>query len=245
MMHADDRPQTCDLLASYYLAKLAVVEAGFEHEIAWQEQQRLDDVDETEFLREAAWVVLSSGMRESVIRRVFPAVETAFGHWQSAAWIVEHGTECRTAAQRAFGHERKIDAVLEISRVVASRGVTALLAALREDGPDSLLSLPYMGPATSKHLAKNLGVDVAKPDRHLVRVAEATGYASPSSLCEDLSRIVGDTTAVVDLVIWRFATLSSEYLEFFCQRRCSGRPASSEAWVERSPYHGPRCAAVG
>lgn len=99
------RPQTCDLLASYYLAKLAVIEAGFEHEISWQERRRLDEVDETLFLREAAWVVLSSEMRESVIRRIFPAIESAFGHWRSAAWIVEHGSECKTRAKQAFRHE--------------------------------------------------------------------------------------------------------------------------------------------
>ena len=101
----------------------------------------------------------------------------------------------------------------------------------------------------AKDLAKNLGVDTAKPDRHLVRVAEATGYASPASLCEHLARMVGDTVAVVDLVIWRFATISADYLEFFRRRRCSGVHARSDhqqttgsrtiAW---SP-HGPRCVA--
>jgi hypothetical protein len=245
MTLAGDRPQTCDLLASYYLAKLAVVGAGFEHEISWQEQRCLDEVDERSFLREAAWVVLSSGMRESVIRRLFPSIEVAFGHWNSAAWIVEHRCECKAMAQQAFRHERKIDAVLEISRVVASTGVIPLLEALRERGPDALLPLPYMGPATSRHLAKNLGVDTAKPDRHLVRVAEATGYPSPSSLCEHLAELVGDSAAVVDLVIWRFATICAEYLAFFGERRCSGPPLGGEWRAERSSHHGPRCVAAG
>jgi len=238
----DGRPQTCDLLASYCLAKLAIVEAGFEHEISWQEHRRLDEVDERLFLREAAWVVLSSGMRESVIRGVFPAVEAAFGHWNSARWIVEHQSECRARATEAFRHAGKVDALVEISLTVASRGVVSMLDDLRQRGPDALRTLPYMGPATSKHLAKNLGVDTAKPDRHLVRVAEATGYASPASLCEQLARMVGDTMAVVDLVIWRFATISADYLEFFQRRRCSGPPrgtSAPDAWA----HHGPRCAA--
>ncbi len=242
MMAVDERPESCDILASYFLAKLAVVEAGFEHEIAWQERRCIDDVDERLFLREAAWVVLSSGMRESVIRRLFPALEAAFGHWHSAAWIIDHRADCKVRAEQTFRHARKIDALIEISRTVASRGVVPLLADLRERGPDSLLTLPYMGPATSRHLAKNLGIDTAKPDRHLIRVAEATGYTSPASLCEHLARMVGDTIAVVDVVIWRFATISADYLEFFRRRRCSGVHGVT-SWAETWTPHGPRCRA--
>jgi hypothetical protein len=242
MTAVDGRPESCDLLTSYYLAKLAVVDAGFEDEIAWQERRCIDDVDERLFLREAAWVVLSSGMRESVIRRIFPAVEAAFGHWDSAPWIVEHQSECRSKATEAFRHARKVDALVEISRTVASCGVASLLDGLRARGPDSLRTLPYMGPATSRHLAKNLGVDTAKPDRHLVRVAEATGYASPAKLCEHLAHMVGDAVAVVDLVIWRFATISADYVNFFQHRRCSGRQ-SGASWGDTWPLHGPRCVA--
>jgi hypothetical protein len=242
MTAVDDRPESCDLLASYYLAKLVVVGAGFEDEIAWQERRCIDDVDERLFLREAAWVVLSSGMRESVIRGLFPTVEAAFGQWDSAHWIVEHQSECRAKAMEAFRNARKVDALVEIARTVASCGVASLLKDLREHGPDSLRRLPYMGPATSRHLAKNLGIDTAKPDRHLVRVAEATGYASPATLCEHLARMVGDAVAVVDLVIWRFATISGDYVKFFQQRRCSG-PQSGESWGDSWTLHGPRCGA--
>jgi hypothetical protein len=245
MKPADDGPESCDLLASYYLAKLAVVGAGFEQEITWQERQSMADITESVFLREAAWVVLSSGMRESVIRRLFPAVESAFGKWQSAGWIVKHRARCKAHAEHAFRHPGKLDALVEISRTVSSRGVASLLEDLRKHGPDSLRMLPYMGPATSRHLAKNLGIDTAKPDRHLVRVAKATGYGSADSLCEYVASIVGDTVAVVDLVIWRFATISADYLEFFGQRRCSGplrgHGASTEMWA----LHGPRCLATG
>lgn len=214
-MPAEARIQIRDLLTSYYLAKVAVVRAGYEHEIAWQEDRHLRAVDETTFLREAAWVVLSSGMREVVIRRVFPSVELAFGRWCSAAWIVDHHRQCRTRARKVFRHERKVDAVLTIARRIAASGVAPVLEAVRDRGPDALLPFPYMGPATSRHLAKNLGFNTAKPDRHLVRVALATGYASPAAMCEHISAWVGDTTAVVDVVIWRFATLCADYLDFF------------------------------
>jgi hypothetical protein len=204
-----------DLVAAYLLAKAAIVDAGFEKEIAWQERRCVDDVDETMFLREASWVVLSSGMREVIVRKLFPAVDAAFGSWRTAAWIVEHAADCIAQAMQVFRHTRKLEALVEIARIVEARSIEQILADLRTVGPSALLMLPYMGPATSKHLAKNLGIDIVKPDRHLVRVAEATGYDSPASLCEYIARAVDDRVAVVDLVIWRFATISSDYTEHF------------------------------
>jgi hypothetical protein len=57
------------LLAVLYLtAKERVIEAGFADEIDWQEKVSLEDLDESTFLRESAWVVLSSGFRETVLR---------------------------------------------------------------------------------------------------------------------------------------------------------------------------------
>jgi hypothetical protein len=57
------------LLAVLYLtAKERVIEAGFADEIDWQEEVSLEDLDESTFLRESAWVVLSSGFRETVLR---------------------------------------------------------------------------------------------------------------------------------------------------------------------------------
>jgi hypothetical protein len=34
-----------------------------------------------------------------------------------------------------------------------------------------------------------------------------------SPLCADIARVTGEKVSVVDLVLWRFATLDSNYLE--------------------------------
>lgn len=62
-------------------------------------------------------------------------------------------------------------------------------------------SLPWIGGITKYHLAKNLGVDVAKPDRWLERLAGAEG--ATVALCERLARETGDRIATVDVVLWR------------------------------------------
>ena len=53
----------------------------------------------------------------------------------------------------------------------------------------------------------------AKPDRHLVRIAGALGARSVDHLCRPLAEFSGDPVSVVDLVLWRFATLRTDYVE--------------------------------
>ena len=72
-----------------------------------------------------------------------------------------------------------------------------------------------VGASTAFHLAKNLGVPVVKPDRHLLRVSNAAGFESPHDLCAVIADIVGDSVSVVDLVIWRYATLKPSYSSDF------------------------------
>ena len=203
------------LAEAYLSAKESVIACGFAHEVDWQDGVRFSDLTETGFLREAAWVVLSSGMAESVIRAKFGSISDVFLQWQSASAIVAQASKCRAAALRVFGHMAKIDAIITIAKRVFGTGFQAFAATVVKEGVEFLRTLPYMGPATSYHLAKNIGLDVVKPDRHLTRVAVAAGYESPRLLCEQISQIIGDRVAVVDLVIWRFATLNPRYAEYF------------------------------
>ncbi|EQB65179.1 MAG: hypothetical protein AMDU3_IPLC00003G0031 [Thermoplasmatales archaeon I-plasma] len=80
---------------------------------------------------------------------------------------------------------------------------------------DYLETLPYIGPVTKYHLGKNLGMDVAKPDRHLQRLADRWGFRDVQQMCRVISLGSGYSIAVVDQVLWRF---------------CADRPA--EVWSE-------------
>ena len=203
------------IIDRYLDAKEMVIRAGFSSEIDWQDDVSFSEVTEPDFLREAAWVVLSSGMRESVVRGKFPDISSAFYSWTSAQQIVHNVGRCRRLALKAFSHGPKIEAIITIARRIDGEGFESFTSRIQQDGIDFITSLPFMGPATSYHLAKNIGLDVVKPDRHLLRVAAAAGYPSPTSLCEDISKLVGDKVSVVDLVIWRFATLNPGYEAVF------------------------------
>ena len=196
-------------------AKRHVIEAGYAYEIDWQDTVAFDSVTERDFLREAAWVVLSCGMRESVVRSKFPAISLAFLDWESAEQIVAHRRACYKAALRYFNHQKKIEAIVEIAEHVLESKFPVVRNSVQREGVDYLMQLPFMGPATSRHLAKNIGLSMAKPDRHLMRIATEAGYGSPQLMCGDIAALVGDKVAVVDLVLWRYATLDKNYLDLF------------------------------
>ena len=200
---------------NYLAAKNILMNAGFDEEIRWQNELSFSGISETDLLRESAWVILSSGMRETVIRMKFPSFSEAFFDWSNAKLIITQSNKCERRAKKIFNHHGKIKAILKFAEVLNRMGCYDFKATLRNEGVSFIRTLPYMGPATSYHFAKNIGLNEVKPDRHLSRVAQCAGYENPRLLCEDISRATGDKISVVDLVIWRFATVTPNYIEYF------------------------------
>lgn len=205
------------LVDAYLAARNDVVRAGYSDELRWQQSSDFAHLSERGFLRESAWVVLASGMRETVVRKKFPRISAAFQWWRSSKAIVRKRHECKRQALRVFGHVGKIDAILTITSRVNEQGFVELKDRIAREGVDYIRTLPFMGPATSFHLAKNIGMDVAKPDRHLCRVARAAGYESPESICRTISKYVADSVPVIDIVLWRYATLNPDYESLFAR----------------------------
>lgn len=217
----------------YFRMKAAVIDAGGWPEIRWQAKVAEAELTEQRFLRELAWVVLSSGMSAQVVDRVFPQVTEAFLQFSSASRIVRRRAWCRSKALEVFRHEGKIDAVLTASERIASEGLGPVAEALASCDPlPTLREFPYLGPATSRHLAKNLGFPVAKPDRHLLRIAEEYGYDTVDELCADISAMVGDPVPVVDVVMWRF---KANGLTFATEEVGPGRALSCSGVENMSP----------
>jgi len=213
----NERPETLlwNLACAYMTAKERVIESGYSHEIDWQDNLEFGSLTEPQFLREAAWVILSCGMREVIIRRMFADVSLAFCEWESAQQIVSQKDICRTSALLHFNSPRKIDSIIKIATHVVDRGFENVRRRVWDDGVDYIAQFPFMGPATSYHFAKNIGLSVAKPDRHLSRIASTVGYSTPHAMCQDIAQFIGDKISVVDIVMWRYATLDKNYLELF------------------------------
>jgi hypothetical protein len=144
------------------------------------------------------------GFRESTVRRLFGSVSVCFWDWYSAQDIVARRDTCVRAASMVFGNARKLEAICDIANIVARRSFKRIKKELLDDPIPLLREMPFVGPVTVYHLAKNLGFNYAKEDRHLARLALFFGFQSASALCEHLSSKSGDRVATVDLVLWRF-----------------------------------------
>jgi len=178
--------------------------AGLYTEVEWQRRTALEAFTETELLREAAWVILCSGFREATVRRYFDHISLCFCDWESASSIVDAGPACKLAARSAIGNEAKLNAIVGVATLVERVGFPTFKQAIVADPINELRRLPFIGSITVWHLAKNLGLNTAKPDRHLVRLSERLGFADAFAFCNAVAEAVGEEPKVVDLIVRRF-----------------------------------------
>jgi hypothetical protein len=150
-----------------------------------------------------------------VIRNLFHPISSSFYYWESAKIIVENESHCRNSALRHFNNIHKINAIIITAKNISSKGFNIFKANIHLEPLKILQSLPYIGPVTCYHLAKNIGLQVAKPDRHLTRLAHSVGYSDVQQFCKYISLQTGDNIPVVDIVLWRFASITEGYLDFF------------------------------
>lgn len=194
-----------DLANQTFADAMAYVKAaGLLSEVDWQMDRDFGSFTETEFLREAAWVILCTGFRESIVRRMFDHISLSFCDWESSDVIMRHASVCITSAMASIRCRRKYEAIVTISEHLNYVGFDKFKARILDDPIGEIKQLPYIGPVTSLHLAKNLGFETAKPDRHLTRLTKVLGFSSAQNLCEVLSTETGMPVSAIDLVLWRY-----------------------------------------
>ena len=209
-----DERRTAGLARAYLSAKSAILKSAFAMELVYM-PECVGDISECKFLREFAWVVLSAGLAERVVRSRFDGVSESFFNWRSAEEITGSAQICISKALVHFAHERKIRAIAEGAKLLNEKTFQAVRTEIHKDPFVQLRQFPYIGPITAFHLAKNLGVDTAKPDRHMNRLCAAAGFTHVEDFCTSIALFVGDDVRTVDTVLWRFATLNRDYLKLF------------------------------
>lgn len=162
----------------------AVREAGYSDAIAHSERAAAPTSGK-QLAAEAIYVICNSGMSNRTAVTIFNRCMAALNAGRSATTAFQHP-----------GKAAAIDQIWRRRRVLfrhfrSAHDVVAFCA-----------DLPWLGPITKFHLAKNLGVDVAKPDVHLNRLATAEG-AMAQELCERLAAETGYRASTIDLILWR------------------------------------------
>lgn len=162
----------------------AVRAAGYTEAIEWSESAA-GPRGPAAFAREAIYVICNSGMSNVVAVPIFRRCMKA----------VRSGRSARTV----YGHPGKAEA---IDWIWKHRKRLFRMFANTSDIVEFCEGLPWIGPITKYHLAKNLGADFAKPDVHLNRLADWEGVTA-QQLCERLARETGYRAATIDLILWR------------------------------------------
>ena len=200
------------ILHAYFFAKHYIISKGYGNEVDWQCDINCIKLTKRKFLEEFSWVVLASGMNDKVVRKVYPMIKTVMFDFETSI-ICEKIAHCRKEALSIFNHEGKINAILYLVEYLQANPFDTIKARILNEGVTFIQTFPYMGKATSFHLAKNIGINVAKPDRHLNRISNTLGYDDPNDLCRDIANRIYENISLIDLVLWRYATLDKNYIK--------------------------------
>ena len=175
---------------------------GFQREIDWCENRpSLNQMLDNDVLREYAWVVFNSGMRNSVIEAKWHDLCEAF-RWFNLKLLLDAPDAVLRDALTVFGHYKKVDAVIQFAKKLWKDDL-AFRDRVNENPLKTLTELPYIGDITKYHLARNLGFDFIKPDRHLQRLADEYGM-NPFELCNLIHNETGRRLGTIDVILWRF-----------------------------------------
>jgi len=172
-----------DMIKFYTFAKKVCISEGFKEEIDMVESRTLDKISEKDFFREYVFVVCNSGMKNKIATKIFKK-------------YFEIGLD-------AINHPGKKAAISQLE--IYYKEWFNILQSMKTDKDRLGLMniLPFIGNITKYHLARNLGIDCAKPDRHLQRIANHFKYNDVQTMCSYISNETGDRIGTVDVVLWR------------------------------------------
>lgn len=193
-----------ELIEFFTKAEELVRRNGFGWEIDWCDRRPpFEVIDEQRFLHEYAWVVFNSGMRNKVIRAKWNDLRKAFRYFIPLQIHSNH-SQVRINALKVFGNKRKVEAVISVAEKLVEEGFERTITAKIQQKPlEYLQTLPFIGNVTKYHLARNLGFDFIKPDRHLKRLAAKFGM-SPFELCDLIHQKTKRRLGTIDVILWRY-----------------------------------------
>lgn len=172
---------------TYLYIKRLVIKAGFQSEIDWAENigacESADD-----FGMEAIFVIANSGMQSKTARSIYERVKKQLTLKKPLGEVFNHAQKC---ASIQFIYDNRRELFSKYRRLESLEEKHAFLR-----------TLPHIGPVIVFHLMKNLGENLCKPDRHLVRIANFY-KTTPDDLCGTLSEATGDRITTVDTSLWR------------------------------------------
>lgn len=181
-------------LIQFYKTALKFSEDYFNHELEWIEGLKNSDMTDDKFFTEYIWVVLCSGFSVKGARKIMDELLDNFD-----LNVVKHPLKRKAIEIGLKNYKDWFKSVQELKS--------------DEEKLSFLKTLPHIGDITKYHLAKNIGLDVAKPDVHLTRVASGFGFNDVQDMCQVITDKTGDEKRKVDQVLWRYCEQHPKYLQ--------------------------------
>ena len=201
-------PPICDYFINAFMR---VVECGYGDEVVYiRELKPIEQQTHEDFRREFVWVILNSGFKEQYARVIFDRF-----------WDAING---KTAVENPFSviaHAGKRKAIIECFAKSPDWWIILQNCHTPETQIEFIRTLPWMGgKALGYHLARNLGIDTVKPDRHLIKLTEHFGYSSPLEMCKDIQAnlnggmfLTKEKLGTIDVILWRSMNLTGGKIE--------------------------------
>ena len=187
---------------------------GYGPAIEWSENIAAPDNAE-DFAQRTIYVIFNSGFRNSIAEPIYQRCIVALRNGDSATTV--------------FGHPGK---ALAIDTIWTTRLELFEHYGQATDPIEFLERLPWIGPITSQHLGKNLGLMLAKNDVHMQRLARRD-QTTTAKLCESLARTSGYRVPTIDTILWRACAdglLNSQVYERDGWSAAINTEITSEAW---------------
>ena len=160
-----------------------------------------EEVDQRTFVEQYLWVIYVSGFRNAVVEKHIAALTAAFHNLDLDRIVAMKAIDATTLPIR---NQRKAEAFVKGCTLIHNEGWEDFKERLRERGRTALMELPFMGPATSQHMALALGIeDTEKADTWIRKCAEECS-ATVDQLVTFLSREFELTRQQVDAYLWQY-----------------------------------------
>lgn len=202
-----DVPSLEDGPHGYFTKALAFAKAHYAEEMAFIASMTLDRVTPELFFREYIWVVHATGFSAKAVGKFMPRLVEAYGPLDALA--DEDFVQAMARVKDVCNNVPKARAVHSTARLLRDGIRRAGWDEFKDESlssPEKLQKLPFIGPITRFHLARNIGIlECVKPDLHLVRMAEHWGFKDCVEMCEAV-RPEGMPLGIVDLALWYMAS---------------------------------------
>lgn len=179
-----------DILTYYQDAKNYVLSTEYKQEYEWcLNREPFEKCTSETFFFEYVYVVLNAGMKEQIARKIYEKF-------------------CKDLDINTIGHLGKRKAI--DTSIGNYKMWFNSLQLLHTDNNriEYLAGLPWIGNITKYHLARNIGIDCVKPDRHLVRLVEYFSFKTPLDMCLEVQKHTKERLGVIDVILWRYLTIN-------------------------------------